>query len=188
MTEQLSILRPAAIEVSIPCSSCSAPVRYGSSSCPGCGVRLSRDALRALHERLAGSSAEFRELQNRRFQAFAALIGVSVLSLLLSVVYYYVVEHERTAYPNGVRVEITFSIDLLFAFAFAMCGLAARRSPLAGVMAGCALFAAMILVQVVILPQNVGIRTWASVLYGIALGIAIGASVRARYLHKKLSG
>src|SRR5262249_36179856 len=67
--------------VSVPCGSCSTPIRFGDTACPGCHGPVSDRDRASLEARLAASSSEFRELKDKIETARTTLLSLAAIEI-----------------------------------------------------------------------------------------------------------
>lgn len=125
------------LDVSVPCGSCSAPIRFRDRVCPACGARVSPDLRSALEARLEASSADFRELKENVGSASLVLLILALLHLGLGVLVF-IVERRADLMPaeHGTDEALVSLIgNSTIGVAMLACYGGSRRAPVAALTA-----------------------------------------------------
>ncbi|MEZ4371854.1 MAG: hypothetical protein R3B07_13555 [Polyangiaceae bacterium] len=127
--------------LSVPCSRCSQPIRFGQTVC-SCGEPVSSDLERALEERLKASSSEYRELDLKLTRARATLLVCAIGQLGFGALLYWFGSRGVAAEvvgDNGIPPSLV--LDSLSALGFFVAFSVSGRQPMRGIALGALVWA-----------------------------------------------
>ncbi|HUJ63675.1 MAG TPA: hypothetical protein VLX92_34485 [Kofleriaceae bacterium] len=120
------------LDISVPCPSCTAAVRFGERGCPSCGHALPASSRKALERRLEAASNQFRALKHNQLVASASVVVIGAGSIALGLVLYWLDTDalgETATALSRARVEL--GCNLLVGVVMAGCFAWSRRAPTA---------------------------------------------------------
>lgn len=138
----------SALDVSVPCGSCSEPIRFGMDQCGKCSAEVSEDLRSALHARLEASSSDYRELVRHTRGATTVLVILGGFHLLLAAV---------AAFTSGPEGSLASSLAMLYglvATSFLAFAAVARKATLLALVGGIAVWFAYNAWLVALDPRN----------------------------------
>lgn len=175
------------IDVSVPCEQCRSPIRFGSSKCPGCGAVPSRDARNALRERLAASSADFRDLQDQISAARSVLLILSLVYVGYGALGFLAESRAVVSTAEEVMaVRAALLQNVLIGGAFVVSWRAARDAPLPAIIAASLLWLGLQVLGAVAVSVSLFAGLWVKGIAAILLLRGIVASAKANNFLRKL--
>ena len=175
------------IDVSVPCVKCGQPIRFGVSRCAGCGTKPSPDARAALHERLAASSADYRDLQEHVSSARTVLLILAAVYVGYGTLSFFAQQTAPVLTPEDAalaRAELLES--LLFGLTFIACWRAARTAPLSAIVCATLIWLALQAAGAVAVSMSIFAGLWVKAVAAILLVRGIIASIQAKNFLRKL--
>jgi len=174
------------IDVSVPCEKCRAPIGFRPSKCTRCGAIPSRDARAALRERLAASSADFRDLQDQISAARTVLlilalvyVGYGTLGFLAQL------NALVSTADEAIAVRAALIQNVLIGAAFVICWRVARSAPLSAIIAATLLWLGLQILGAIAVSLSLFAGLWVKSVAAILLLRGIVASAKAnRFLRK----
>jgi hypothetical protein len=108
-----------ALDVSVPCRECEAPIRFGDRRCYGCGATVTRSLRRSLNERLEATGGEFGEMRKLVHDAANVMLFVGVLHVAHLFLRLWLAASAPVDAPEAIGIVLVFCFcALMFAGAF----------------------------------------------------------------------
>jgi hypothetical protein len=179
------------LDVSVPCEGCGEAIGFGSTKCRRCGLRLSRAARGALHDRLAASSEDYRDLQAQILSGRTVLL-VAALAYLVFAGFWGPELYSEWPPEEGSLLAVAFLLDVALGATLLLCWLVSRFWPATGLLLASGLWLAtqVVLIVVSVLlgsPFLVFSGLWLKGVVAILMIRGIVAGLRARSLIQRLA-
>jgi hypothetical protein len=175
------------IDVSIPCEKCRKPIRFGLSKCAACGSIPSRAARAALRERLAASSADFRELQEHIHAARTVFLILALVYLAYGALSFMIQSRSLFTTPeDDAAARAAMLENVLIGVTFVACWWAARAAPLVAIVSATCLWLGLQIVSAIVVSLSIFAGLWLKGVAAILLVRGIVASVKANNFLRKV--
>ena len=175
------------LQISIPCQKCGKPIRFREYRCAACGAPLTRDGRRALHERLAAASSDYRALQDNISSARTVILIIAVSYAGYGLIQYLTSLTAPVNLPEELAQERALLVqNLLIAAAFLVSWRLARNSPLLAILGGVAFWIVLQALGAIVVSTSLFAGLYFKAVAVILLLRGIYASVRANLFLSKL--
>jgi Na+/proline symporter len=174
------------LDVSVPCGTCGTPITFGVARCAKCGVVVARDVKAALHARLAASSADYRELQDRISSARTALLVASSMYLVFGVFAFVAAMTSPSTADEDAFARLVLATEALMVAGFLGCWWWARTRPALSLVLAALLWIALQVALALIYPRAVVSGLWLKGVVAILMVRGVVAGVRANAFLGKL--
>jgi hypothetical protein len=143
------------LEISIPCTSCSAPIRLDDRACSSCRAPVGSELVRAMEERALASSPELREAQEKLHSAASVVLILGLGYIGFGIVFYLAARGSdllptRDASSAGPELIASCAIGIAFLVLF----FTSRRFGSVSMMAALFLWLALQVAHYSIAPQR----------------------------------
>jgi hypothetical protein len=185
----------SALDVTVPCPSCAAPVGFPGRVCPSCKAQVPRPQRDALEARLESADEDFRDGRANIRTAGTILLLLSLLSFALGAGRYLL--GTSTGFESGADrlvALVQLAPDAVAGGVFLACFAVARRSPVIAIAAGLLLWTANQVAQTVASPISalpfglVGfVNAFLRLVVLLLLVRGLVAAIRGRALIRKMT-
>src|SRR5262245_19038215 len=126
------------VEISVPCASCGAPIRFGVRRCVACGANVPHALRAALEARLEAASEEYHALITNQRIAGATLLVLGGAHLVAGVFLFVMGERTELA-PSAAATAaaiVVLLINATIGILLVACAALSKSRPLIAITAG----------------------------------------------------
>jgi hypothetical protein len=183
------------LDVTVPCSSCTAPVGFPGRRCPRCGAGLSSDLRAALEARLEAADEDFRDARANVRTASSILLQLALITMAIGVGEYVLMATsgfdapaERAEWAAELVLQLALGAVFLGCFAWV------KDSPVLAIATGLVVWLGVQIAVTVALPLTampMGLAGFLVAFYRLVVFVllvrGLVAAVRGRALLRKVT-